>query len=271
MDATTLDKLADVTFVIPVRIDSQERSWNVDILLDFFIRHFDSKIIVMEADRYQRYFVKKDNCRIRYFFEEDHRPIFQHTLCLNQLYRKVDTPIIAGWDTDILVAPEQIVKTVEQIRKGNAVMGLAYDGQAIQTTPQLAGLYHVMKNFDIFRNAGELKPMYGDLSVGGAFIFDKKKYLQAGGENEFFTGWGPEDIERVKRIEILYSQPVYRAEGCAYHLWHPRYINSGYADEQSEINGKKEYLKICAMNAEELRNYIQSWPWLDSLCIPEEA
>jgi len=34
---------------------------------------------------------------------------------LNLLYRKVDTPIIAGFDTDIVVVPEQIVETVEQI------------------------------------------------------------------------------------------------------------------------------------------------------------
>ena len=28
-------------------------------------------------------------------------------------------------------------------------------------------------------------------------------YLRAGGENEAFYGWGPEDAERVKRLEIL--------------------------------------------------------------------
>jgi hypothetical protein len=145
-------------------------------------------------------------------------------------------------------------------------MGLAYNGHACQTSAELANLYRETQNPAVLlRQAGALKPMYGDLSVGGAFIFDTEKYLQAGGENEFFLGWGPEDIERVKRMEILYSQPVYRDRGCAFHLWHPRYINSRYADRQYELNGKKEYLKICRMQADELRNYIQSWPWLESL------
>jgi len=100
--------------------------------------------------------------------------------------------------------------------------------------------------------------MYGDLSVGGIFIVDRDKYLLAGGENEYFLGWGPEDFERVKCAEILYPQPIYRAKGGLYHLWHPRYINSWYADLQYEIDGKKEALKVCGMSTEALRNYIRS-------------
>ena len=266
MDATALDRLTDVTFVIPVRIDSPERSRNMDILVDFFIRHFDSTVLVLEADSHQRYVTKNNNSRIRYFFEEDRHPIFQRTLYLNHLYREVNTSMTAGWDADILVTPEQIVNTVKQIRTGNATMGLAYDGHAYQTPPELINLYNETQNLEVLiQKTEKFKPMNADLSVGGAFIFNTEKYLQAGGENEFFLGWGPEDIERVKRIEILYSQPVYRAKGCAFHMWHPRFINSGYADRQYEINGKKEYLKICAMTADELRKYIQSWPWLGNL------
>ena len=266
MDETVMSRLTDVTFVIPVRVDSPERARNLDIMIDFFIRHFYSNILVLEADSHQRYFPKTDNCRVQYFFEEDRHSVFQRTLYLNHLYRKVDTPITACWDTDFLITPQQIINTVAQIRNGNAVMGIVYDGHAYQISNELVGLYQETQDFDVlFQKAGELKTMYGDLSVGGAFIFDTKKYLQAGGENEFFLGWGPEDIERVKRMEILYSQPVYRAKGCAFHLWHPRYINSGYADMQYEINGKKEYLKVCEMTADELQDYIKSWRWLKSL------
>ena len=263
MEATVMSRLSDVTFVIPVRIDSPERARNLDVLIDFFIRNFDSDILVLEADNHQHYSVKNNTNRIRYFFEEDQCPVFQHTLYLNHLYRKVNTPIVAGWDTDILVAPKQIVDTVEQVRNGSTVMGLAYNGYAYQTSTELVDIYQETRDLDdLIKKAGELKTMYGDLSVGGAFIFDTEKYIQAGGENEFFLGWGPEDMERVKRMEILYSQPVYRAKGCAFHLWHPRYINSRYADKQYEINGKKEYLKVCGMTRIELQSYIQSWPWL---------
>ena len=266
MDELVMNRLTDVTFVIPVRIDSPERARNLDLLINYIIRSFDSNILVMEADSQQRYFVKSDNCRIQYFFTEDRCPVFQHTWCLNLLYAKVKTPMIAGCDVDALAPPEQIIDTVEQVRKGNAVMGLAYDGRMLMTTVELVQLFQETCNFDVLkRSADKLSPMYGDLSTGGAFIVDTEKYLQSGGENEFFLGWGCEDFERVKRIEILYPQPIYQAKGCLFHLWHPRGFNSWYADKQYEINGKKEYLKVCGMTKNELRSYINSWPWLASL------
>ena len=174
--------------------------------------------------------------------------------------------MIAGCDVDALVPPEQIIDTVEQVRTGNAVMGLAYDGRMLQTTVELVRRYQETRNFDVFKRAKDrLSPMYGDLSTGGVFIVDTEKYLLSGGENEYFPGWGCEDFERVKRMEILYPQPIYQAKGCLFHLYHPRGLNSWYIDSQYEINAKKEYLKVCGMTKDELRNYISSWPWLASL------
>ena len=177
MDETVINnKLTDVTFVIPVRIDSPLRTRNLDVLIDFLLRNFDSKILVMETDSCQRYFAKKRDSRLQYFFEEDTRPVFHHTRCMNLLYRKVDTPVIAGWDVDALVSPEQIVDTVEQVRRGNAVMGLAYDGYMYCTTAELARIYQDTQNFDVLiQKTGDLHTMCGDLSTGGAFIVDAKK------------------------------------------------------------------------------------------------
>ena len=261
-----LNRLADVTFVIPVRIDSPDRSRNVDVLIDFLFQRFDSPILIMESDSQQRYFVKQDDPRIRYFFNKDRRPVFHHTGCLNQLYPMVDTPIIAGWDTDALVASEQIIDTVEQVRSGKVVMGLAYDGHMFNTSAELVQLFWQTKDYNVLtEKTGELRPMYGALSTGGAFIVDTEKYLQAGGENEHFLGWGPEDFERVKRIEILYPQPIYRAKGGLYHMAHTRLFNSWYADRHHELNGKKEFLKVCGMTRDELWTYVNSWHWREGL------
>lgn len=266
MDETDMNRLTDVAFVIPVRIDSPERSRNLDVLIDFIIRYFDSNILVMESDSQRRYFVKNDSSRIHYFFENDSRAIFHHTRCLNLLYTKVDAPIMACCDVDVIAPPEQIVDTVEQVRCGKAMMGLPYDGRVYETTSKLAQIYSETQNMEtLLGKANDLKLMYGDLSIGGIFIVETKKYLQSGGENEFFFGWGCEDFERVKRMEILYPQPVYFAGGGLFHLWHPRGLNSWYVDRQHERNGIKEYLKVCGMTEKKLRNYIKSWPWLESL------
>ena len=191
MDETVMkmNRLNDVTFVIAVRIDSSGRSRNLDVLIDFIVHHFDSTVLVMEADIHRRYFLKVDPHRIQYFFEEDRRPVFQQTLYLNLLYRKVKTPIIAGWDADTLCTPRQIVEVVEQIRCGKAVMGIPHNGCLYPTTTELVRYYRDGQNPDaLIWHAVGFQPVYGDLSVGGAFLADTKKYLQAGGENEFFQG-----------------------------------------------------------------------------------
>ena len=261
MDGTVMSRLTDVTFVIPVRVDSSLRARNLDVLIDFIIQHFDSKVLLLEADSCQRYAVKNDCYRIQYLFEEDHRPGFHRTRWLNHLYRRVDTPFMAGWNTDSLCAPEQIVDTAERLRSGNAVMGLPYDGCIYRTSAELARIYQDTRNLDVLnqKKAG-LQTMFGNFSAGGAFIVDTEKFLQAGGENEFFTGGGPEDFEREKRIEILYPQPIYRAKGGMFHLWHPQPL-----DRQYKISEKKEFLKICGMCENELRDYIKSWTWYKNL------
>ena len=265
MDRLVMNRLTDVTFVIPVRVDSPLRSRNLDLLIDFITKNFDSKILVMETDSCQRYFVKNNNHRLQYFFQEDPRPVFHHTWSMNLLYRKVDTPIIAGWDTDALVSAEQIIDTVEQIRNETAVIGYPYE-RRMKTTAETARIYQDTLNLEFLNEiTGEHRTDYEHFSTGGGFIVNAEKYLQAGGENELFIGWGCEDLERARRMEILYSQPIYRAKGKMYHLWHPRYLNSRFADQQSEINAKKEFLKVCGMTADELRNYIMSWPWLEDL------
>ena len=255
-----MNRLSDVSFVLPLRIDSQERSRNLDLVLNFIIRHFDSQVMVLEADGKRRFFPQNTGIQLQYHFVEDHSQVFYHTRYLNCLYRMVDTPIIALWDTDIIIPPSQIIETAEQVREGKTVMGLPYNGYAYQTTEELVKKYQQSPDLKIFEEVKrDLRPMYGKLSVGGAFLADTVKYKQAGGENENFTDWGPEDIERVKRIEILYNPlTVYRAEGCLYHLCHPR-NNSGYKSRQMKIRFQQELLKVCGMKQKELKRYVDSW------------
>jgi len=250
----------DVSFVIPVKIDSAERSRNLDLVIAYILWHFDSPLFVLEADEKQRYFPKTDNKRLQYQFVEDVHQGFYHTKYLNLLYGLVNTPIMAIWDTDIIVDPRQVIETANQIRQGNTVLGLPYDGSAYLLTKKITDRYQrTMKLSTMENQKSHVRFMNGRIAVGGAVLVDRVKYLQAGGENEFFTDWGPEDLERVKRMEIWYGKPIYRYEGYLFHLWHPRH-NSQYNDPQKEILFKQEYLRICSMTPKELKRYVAGWP-----------
>ncbi|WP_286083774.1 galactosyltransferase-related protein, partial [Parabacteroides goldsteinii] len=93
-------------------------------------------------------------------------------------------------------------------------------------------------------------------SVGGAFLVRKDIYVESGGENEFFYGWGMEDQERVRRLFIL-GWPVTRVDGPLFHLYHPRNENSRYKNDKVENESRKEFLKVCSMTSGDLRRYIR--------------
>ena len=93
-------------------------------------------------------------------------------------------------------------------------------------------------------------------SVGGAFLVNRVAYLRAGGENEVFYGWGPEDAERVKRLEIL-ELPIARVKGPLYHLHHPRGINSGFDMGERDKRNLEALLATCRRSKAEMLRWLE--------------
>ncbi|MCK9414968.1 MAG: galactosyltransferase-related protein, partial [Prolixibacteraceae bacterium] len=248
-----------ISFIIPIRVDSVERERNLDVVLEQLNEIENVDISILEGDIKPLYRLKKEYSNVTYRFVEDSDPIFYRTKYLNQLLREVQGSIVGIWDADVITSKEQILDAVKKIRSGGAIMSFPYDGRFIMLPP---------KNSDQLINSGLNKGLkkqvmnrylaHGLHSVGGAFFVNKKIYLESGGENEYFYGWGPEDAERVKRMEIL-GYPVYRAKGPLFHLYHPRKENSWYGNNQIEYKNRHEFLKVCSMSKDELKKYIETW------------
>ena len=83
--------------------------------------------------------------------------------------------------------------------------------------------------------------------------------MSCGGENERFVGWGPEDVERLKRITILGEDVKWTTSGRAYHLFHPRNRNSTFYNRTKKCNAEAELIKVCSMDKVELCEYIKNW------------
>lgn len=246
--------LTDVSILIPVRIDSPERLENLHLILEFIKSNFNTTIMVLEADKEELV----NNLLIdRKIFVEDFDPVFHHTRYRNQMTKESKTPFLAIWDTDILAESKQIEDSIERLRTGQADMVFPYSGTVCNVPEPIRQLYISNKNLDIlFHNIEKSKSMYGHFSVGGAFLVNKKAYIEAGMENEQFYGWGPEDIERVKRWEIL-GYKIERIEGPLFHLHHPRNSNSWFGSQEIEIKNRKELINICKKNTNELKQYLQ--------------
>jgi len=257
-----MKNLCDITILIPLRIDSDERKDNMDACLTFLSRYPDIRIIVLEADTAPKYKPSLSCEVLKYCFIEDNDPIFHRTRYLNILLRQVQTPFAGIWDSDVIVPVFQISEAIELCRQG-ATLCYPYDGHFYNVTERHSRLYRQSLNMDILSD--NIPYFLGcPHIVGGAFVVHVAGYLSAGGENENFYGWGPEDSERRERIST-WGLTVKRTGGCLYHLYHPRGLNSFYADNEHKRNNLREYLKICKMKKFELQEYILNSRWIQQL------
>lgn len=249
--------LSDLTILIPIRIDSEDRLDNLQCILHFFSRRIKCFFILLEADALEKVKVQDDITKI---FIEDHELVFYRTKYINQMISEAITPFIAIWDADVLVDPIQMLSGIEMLRKDEADMVFPYDGN-FHAVPQFfkeTFCKHLDRLEILKQSIGEMTLMHNYPSVGGGFLTKKQAYIEAGMENENFYGWGLEDAERIKRWEIL-GYRIKRTTGEMFHLSHQRGMNSCYANKSNELRSRKEFLRICSMNSMTLRYEVNTW------------
>ncbi len=238
--------LSDLTFLIPVRIDSTERRENTDTVIRYLFSHFDTSVILLEADKEQKLHPDYNYNGILYKFIEDSDSVYRKVVWINKLLSMANTPFVAIWDVDAIAPVEQIIDSLSMLRSGEATMSLPFDGRFYSCDKVSCALFKKYLNINILLERIQVMPlMHGYHSPGGAFMVNKDKYIEIGGENENFNGWGSEDYEHIKRVEVN-NLHVHYSTGPLFHLCHPIGSNSRFADQESEKQGSKEVLKTCS-------------------------
>ncbi len=242
-----------LTFGIPVRIDSKERKENLLAVIGY-LAAIQCHIIVLEADALPH--VSETGCmnNVEYRFIEDTNTIFHRTHYINDILHMAQTEIVAIWDTDVLVDYSQIFEALLLIQQG-ATISYPYDGRFVMLSEQLSEQTRRKLDFEYLRNL-RMKSFLGRKLCGGAYIVHKQRYLLCGGENERFTGWGPEDAERLHRVIILGHKACHISDGELFHLYHPRGKNSNYQSKEDARRMREEFINICSMSPDELKSYI---------------
>lgn len=254
--------MRDLTFVIPLRVDSKIRLENAEAVLNYLQERINSNFILLEADSIQRAAYIEQHNNIQYIYFKDDNIYFHHTHYRNEMIKIATTPIIAIWDIDVLMPIPQLVKAVEKIRNQEAVLSFPFDGPCFSLSEQESRDFRKNRNEEILFQS-KYKLLYGLLSVGGAFVVNRLVYMKSGMENEHFYGWGMEDTERLKRMLTL-DLPVYRVPGALYHLWHPRGMNSGSYNLERTFANTLHFLKICKCTKSELIQEISTWNWINN-------
>jgi predicted glycosyltransferase involved in capsule biosynthesis len=247
----------DVTFIIPIRFDSEDRKRNFNITINFLEKNFDTNIIVMESDKVSNEeFVKSISDKIVYVFEKTEDSLFHRTKMLNDMTKMSKTNIVVNYDIDVLFKPEQYVASRFALNSGVDFV-FPYTGKFYDIP---VSYFETIQNgkFDLVNLSS--CTLFNPNSMGGAIFFNKDAYTKIGLENENFISWGHEDWERVGRIEKM-GYKIYRVDGVLYHLTHHRTHNSSGSNPMYNHNGN-EYQKIMSMSKEQLTEHIKTWGWL---------
>jgi len=257
-----LDK---TTFIIPLRIETEDRMRNIITTLIYLTRNFNTKIIVKEVDKESIYLrevlplleqalePEMLSC-INHIFEKNDEFTFHRTKILNDMLWMVDTPVVVNYDSDIILPVETYIYATNMITKG-WVHPDAEGGQPVKIVyPYGFGNYqwqcHVGDNeVTNFINSGFNFEYFNghmrqwDAKYGFCQFVDTEEYRKLGGENENFIAYGYEDDERYFRFNLLSS--VARINDYVYHLEHGRTKNSWFNNPHCEDNKKLwENLKV---------------------------
>lgn len=222
--------LTDVGILIPVRLDSIDRLENLLSVINFLYRYCDINIYILHADKKHKSYLKDllpEKCH--YTFIEDYDPVFFRTHYINELYKSSTEPIIAIWDADVVVSPQQIYYAAKNIRNKCCDVCFPYDGRFFNVDSILKDLFQDAQ-YDISfleKNISKMRILYQNTQYGGAFMISREAFEYSLGEDESFYGWGPEDWNRVEKWHVL-NYKISRSGGPLFHLYHSRDLNGNY-------------------------------------------
>ena len=257
--------LKKCTFIIPLRIETEDRMRNIATTLIYLTRLFDTNIIVKEVDKESIYLKEIRplleqalepemlTC-INHIFEQSDEFTFHRTKILNDMLWMVDTPVVANYDSDIILPLESYINATNMISKGwvhpDAKGGKPvkivypygygdYQWQCHVGDKEVTNFINSGFNFEYFN--GHMRQW--DAKYGFCQFFCTETYKKLGGENENFVAYGYEDDERYFRFNLLSS--VARLNEYVFHLEHGRTKNSWFNNPYCEDNKKLwENLKV---------------------------
>lgn len=258
--------LPDLTIMMSTRIDSPSRLANVRASLGYYRKYTDAQLLIIESDCEPRLreIMLTEFPEVAYIFVEDSSPMLHRTHLMNEEFRRVRTRNAANIDVDIIVPIEQLRQANAAVLSGQYVMAMPYDGRVVLSPKEFADIFRETLDIEALTEVDAYQQlMFGFASLGGAYVVDVARYRELGWENEHFLCWGPEDMERFHRLDILGHRPL-QISGKCYHLPHSRGINSGDTVPEMILSTKAEYHKVLSMTPPELQAYIRTWPWTES-------
>jgi hypothetical protein len=263
--------LSSCTFMIPVRIESTDRYYNLKAILGYLNHHFVTNVKLYEvfSEKTAIDFLDQfNNLSLEHTCEHlaDSEP-FHRTKYLNFMLSTTTTEIVSNYDADVLLPVEVYKDSVDSLLQKKSDFIYPYILGEGQKKLHYSKWYED-KNRDLlywsmleFLETYNLKYLdeedtfisHSLSSYGHCFFARTESYKSAFGENENFISYGPEDVERAHRFKKL-GYTVLWWDSFVYHLEHERTADSSNRNLYWDSNNTLfDYLS--SLNKEQLLEY----------------
>ena len=260
--------LKNATFIMPLRIESEDRLRNIVISLAYLLKNFDTNVIIEEVDeesKFQQYAAPQleklvdDMSSITLLYEESKDPIFHRTRILNDMLMESKTDVVVNYDTDVIfpISSYNIAYNMVLTEGYDLVYPYGQGHYQEKVTVNQELIDSLIKgdfSENSFANHPDTENSTSD--YGWAQFFNRQSYIDGGMENENFISYGYEDNERPERFEKL-GFKVGRVDQAIYHMEHVRTMNSWFTNPHIE-NNKQLYNDLKAKEPGELKNYYEN-------------
>lgn len=262
--------LTNCTFMIPIRLESNDRLRNIITLMCYILSNFDTNVIIKEVDSesiFSQYALPQIEeflgCEpnINHIFEKSHDNLFHRMKCINEMIKLSNTDVVVNYDCDVLLPVSSYEKSVNLILSGADVV-YPYGNGVFQTKVKSDDeLVSRFLNNDFDLKILESKSFAEQSDFGFCQFFNRISYIEGGMENENFLAYGPEDKERYYRfVKLGYN--VLRLDDRIYHLEHSRTSNSS-PDNPNFISNWDLWKSIQNMTEFELKEYYKNQKYLN--------
>jgi len=265
--------LTDATFIIPIRIESEDRLRNVITSVAFLLKNFDTNIIIKEVDKTSVFKERAlpqlesffGEVKVKHIFEESDESLFHRQRVLNEMIIEADSEIVVNYDCDVILPLESYVTAYMGIKQGIYDVVYPYGDGMYQR--QVNAEDKIVSSFLDSNDYSVLDSVSNEHTsdFGWAQFFRRSVYIEGGMENENFRAYAPEDKERYFRFTTL-GYKVGRIEDVVYHLEHARGENSWFSNPYMKSN-LHEWEMISRMDKKQLMNYYSKQEYLEKYAL----
>jgi predicted glycosyltransferase involved in capsule biosynthesis len=257
--------MKDLTFLLPCRIESEDRLKNVVTSVTYLLKNFpEAKVLVKEVDTRSHFkfralpVIKKyvDTIQLTHIFEENSDKFFHKTRILNDLLVASETDIVYNHDVDVVLPIGSYISAYTLVKSN----------QFDAVYPFGCGVYQWAVNysestFNQFLDSGfdfsvldESKFRVAS-SIGWGQMLKRETEIEIGLWNENFISWGAEDCEFYFRLNS-FGKRVGRVCDNIYHFEHGRTFNSHYHNPKF-MDNHNLWQNIRTWDAQKLVKYYQ--------------